>query len=220
MYQTSVIYLIIIITNVHFALASTISHPPAYEQIKQSYKNGDRFDTDLYEDLKYNAFDINLLKRQKNISYIVAIAYQLDRSEAINLLMSYLPEIRTNYLGLSLLISCALREDKLNKKLPIENLSKELIKQSPNNGYAYYVMAYYYAKTNNFDNCINCTKKAVNSSEDLKKHLKTLTESLSKISEMKDIPEKRWEKYYDDLYGKSERYAIKKLMSEYPLNIK
>jgi hypothetical protein len=66
----------------------------------------------------------------------------------------------------------------------------------------------------------NNKNKELKSIGDLKKHLKTLTESLSKISEMKDIPEKRWEKYYDDLYGKSERYAIKKLMSEYPLNIK
>jgi hypothetical protein len=56
--------------------------------------------------------------------------------------------------------------------------------------------------------------------EDLKGHLKILTESLSKISEKYDISEKRWEQYYDDLYVESEHYAIEKLMGEYPINIK
>ena len=326
MNKVAALFLIFIITNVHLAFASDISHPPSYEQIKQSYRrDGDEFNTDLHEAFQYDSDDIELLKQKDNISYIIGVAYQLDRSEAINLLMGYLPEIKKNYLGLSLFISCALREENLNTKLPIESLSKELIKQSPNNGYAYYLMAYYYAKTNNFDNCINFTEKAVNASsfnnywadfseisistsifleysklaaqlhalglqhdifvyyrlaeyilnnstsrdnivlckdmgviikknsttvlgdymsiaiqkkaleklkrykntakelssiEDLKGHLKILTESLSKISETHDISEKRWEQYYDDLYGKSEHYAINKLINEYPVNIK
>lgn len=325
MYRIAVIFSIFILTNVHIALAADISHPPTYEEIKQSYKDGDNFRTDLHEAFKYNSNDIELLKKKKNINHIIAVAYQLERSEAVDFLMGYLPEIRANYLGLSLLISCALREEILNKELPIEELSKELIKQSPNNGYAYFMMAYYHAKTNSFDNCIKFTKKAVDASsfnnhwadysknsisgsiflgyselaaqmhalglqhdifvyyrlaeyilkndtnrnkialcmemgtilkknsttilgdymsmaiqkkalekqkkykntdkelssiEELKKHLKILTESLSRISETHDISEKRWEQYYADLYGKSEHYAIKKLMSEYPVNIK
>jgi hypothetical protein len=325
MYQISLIFIILIFTNANFALSSEISHPPTYEQIKQSYKDRDQIKTDLYEAFKYNSDDIEFLKQKKNINYIVAIAYQMNRSEAVNLLMSYLPEISHNYLGLSLLISSALREENLDKKIPLENLSKELIKQSPNNGYAYYLIAFYYAKMNQFEECINFTYKAVNSSsfnnhwadysknsiststilgypilaaqihalglqhdmfvyyelakyilnhdtsrnsialckemgtilkknsttifadymslaiqkkalekqkkyintdkelgtiEDLKGHLKILTESLSTISETHDIGEKRWEQYYADLYGQSEQYAIKKLMSEYPVNIK
>ena len=325
MFKLTALFLSFIIANVSIVSASDVSHPPTYEQIKKSYKNGDNFNTDLYSAFQYNSDDIQLLKQQESIDYIIAIAYQLDRSEAISLMMEYLTDTKKNVLGLSLLISCALREDKFNEKLPIEHFSQGLIELSPNNGYAYYLMAYYYAKIDNFEYCIKYTEQAVNAAtfnnywadfsensiktsvflgyskiaaqmyslglqhdffiyykladyilnhdsnmnnillckkmgsiikensttvlgdymsmatlkksfgklkkyrntekdlssiEDLKAQLKILTDSLTKISGIYDIPEKRWEQYYTDLYEQSEHYAIKKLMNEFPVNIK
>jgi len=150
--------------NLSICLASNISHPPTFEQMNKSRKDGDSFNMELLEAFQYSSEDIELLKQKGNINYIIAAAYQLDQPSAINLLMDYLSEIKKNYLGLSLLISCSLREETLNTNLPIELLSKRLIKQSPNNSYAYYLMAYYYAKINNFEKCITYTNQATNAS--------------------------------------------------------
>ena len=69
MYQIFLIFIILIFTNANFALASEISHPPTYEQIKQSYKDKDQFITDIYEAFKYNSDDIEFLKQKKNMCH-------------------------------------------------------------------------------------------------------------------------------------------------------
>lgn len=313
------------IGNISISFASDISHPPTNKEIiNHQSKNGEGINSDLYRSFLYDQEDINFIKKQKNIKYIIAAAYQLHPSDAVDFLMDYLPEIKNDILGLSLFISCALREDEFNKELPIEALSENLIRLSPKNGYVYYFLAYYYAKTDDIGNCSKYTKQAIkapifdnlwddfsenaistsiflgysklaaqthalglqhdifiyykladyllnkttnsdylllvlkmgtilksnsatvlsdymsmaiqkksleklekyqdtetglNNIEAEKGQLKILTDYLQNIGDNYSISEKRWEQYYDDLYGKSEGFAIKKLMDEYPVGL-
>ncbi|XCN72703.1 MAG: hypothetical protein Q3M24_20815 [Candidatus Electrothrix aestuarii] len=148
------------IINVPIVSAEKVSHPPTYEQMKEAIKEDESFDTDLYEALQYTSEDIQRLKNTGNIQYIIAAASQLHGSERISLLVEHLKDVEKNILGLSLLITTLLHEDEIRKTPSIEGLIQKLKELSPNNGYPYYLRAYYYARKGDTDFCIKYTKQA------------------------------------------------------------
>lgn len=318
-------FIALAIINASIGSATEVAHPPTYEQMKKAFKKDDAPDIDLYEVLQYSSDDIQRLKKTGSINYIIAAASQLYGSEKISLLMEHLKSVQKNILGLSLLITTLLNEDEIRKTPPLEGLIQRLKELSPNNGYPYYLQAYYYARKGDLASCINYTKQAVQcavfnnyevklsensiaasmflgylklaaqihalvlqndmflyyklaqyilenspdnkanmllckemgkrlkansttvigdylsigiqkkafealkkyqkieedlcSLNELKKSIDVRTGCSDKISKTKDISKKRWEKYYEDLYEKSEKYAMEKLIAEYPVTI-
>jgi hypothetical protein len=148
------------IINASIGSATEVSHPPTYEQMKEAIKRDDAFGEGLYEALQYSSDDIQRLKKTKNIQYIIAAASQLHGSERISLLVEQLKDVEKNILGLSLLITTLLHEDEIRETPSLEGLIQKLKELSPNNGFPYYLQAYYHAQKGDTDSCIRYTKQA------------------------------------------------------------
>ncbi len=133
-----------------------LSHPPTFEQIRQAYKHDDlKQEMLVVQALEYTDDDIETIKKQNNINYIIGASYQTYRHQGCELLTEYFSIIQNDPVGLSLLISFALQSDVKPSLSNIGKLTDILIRLEPANSFSYYLKAYYYSKIGKPGLCYN-----------------------------------------------------------------
>jgi uncharacterized protein YifE (UPF0438 family) len=123
---------------------------------------------DYYEEFQYTQTDIDKIKKYKNIKYIIAAVHRMEfgiNVDPLSFMKPYLEEIQKYPSGLSLYINYILQSARMSGKhadKETELLLQKMIKMHPENGYAYYLAAYYYSINDNLEKCLEYTKKAAN----------------------------------------------------------
>ena len=143
-----------------------LSHLITLQQLKEALDGEEGDEKTVSEVLRYTEDDIDHLKKQNNINYIIGAAYQLGaatknyKQKFLTLLKQYIHLVEVTPIGLSLLLSRALREDDLARDLDLEYLTDKLISLDSKNGYPYYFKAYYFSTIKNADKCLLYMAKA------------------------------------------------------------
>lgn len=139
--------------------ASELSHPPTFHQMKDASKKNGPYDSAIYDALKYTENDVERLIKENNPIYIIGAAYQYDKLKSISFLKKFFPLIKDNPAGLSLFISCALQKYEQSLNIDFDDLTKRLINIDSENSCGYYFRAYYFAKLNQADECLQYIRK-------------------------------------------------------------
>jgi len=156
------------VLSVLMALSISLSHAEGTsDQLisKQVIKKEDSFAS---ENLKYTSADIYRIKKQKNIKYIIAAAHQMEydaNSDSLNFMKPYLQDMQKYPSGFSLYVNYMVRSPKVDNNhadKETERLLQKFIDIVPENGYAYYLAAYYYCDIKDIEKCLEYTEKAVN----------------------------------------------------------